>query len=107
MVIKQVDAEQGLVEIGSGLRNIEQYDLLGYYDNELIASLWKDNEDNWHWTKRLYGLNRIIDMYCYQKDISKVIGEFMNQVTEWLNDEMAYLKCMYKDLINKNIIIEE
>ena len=41
MVLRKVDVEQGLTEYLSQ-RNIEQYDLLGYYDDELIAVITMD-----------------------------------------------------------------
>ena len=54
MVLRQVDTEQGIVIYPN--RNIKQYDLLGYYNDELIASLWQDENQEWHWTKRLYNI---------------------------------------------------
>lgn len=106
MVLRKVDEEQGIVKYGCQ-RNVCQYDLLGYYDNELIASLWKDNENEWHWTKRLYNLESVVDMYEYRTDITEVISDFISQVTEWLNDEIAYLRDMYDDLAEEDIPIEE
>lgn len=107
MVIRNVDPEQGIVEFSYSQRNVKQYDLLGFYDNVLIASLWKDNENEWHWTKRLYNLESVVDMYEYRTDITEIISDFISQVTEWIDDEIAYLRDMYDDLAEEDIPIEE
>lgn len=106
MLVRKVAEEQGIVEFGYNQRNVEQYDLLGYYNDVLIASLWKDNENEWHWTTRLYGLESVVDMYEYHTDIAEVISEFVSQVAEWLNDEIAYLRDMYDDLAEEDIEVE-
>lgn len=106
MVIRNVDPKQGLTEY-LGQRNIKQYDLLGYYNDELIASLWKCNENEWHWTKRLYNLGINEDLGEYHCEFKEIASDFLEKVTEWLNDEIAYLRDMYDDLAEEDIPIEE
>lgn len=105
MIIKRVDEEQGLTEYLKQ-RNVEQYDLLGFYDDELIASLWKSNENEWHWTKRLYELGRNEYLGEYHCEFSQIVNDFIEEVTEWLGDEIAYLRDMYDDLAEEDIPIE-
>ena len=96
MVLKQVDEEKGIAKYPDV--NVKQYDLLGYYDDVLIASLWQDAENGWHWTKRLYGIERVVDMGIYDSDFKDVVCDFIDQVTEWLNDEIKYIQQMCDDL---------
>lgn len=106
MVLRKVDVEQELTEYLCQ-RNIEQYDLLGYYDDELIASLWKCNENEWHWTKRLYNLKTNEYLGKYYCEFNEIVSDFLKKVTEWLNDEIIYLRNMYDDLTDEDIPIEE
>ena len=105
MVLRQVDTEQSIVEYPN--RNIKQYDLLGYYDNELIASLWQDENLEWHWTKRLYNMGLVYDLGVYHCEFSEIASDFIDKVKEWLNDEIAYIENMYDDLAEKDISVEQ
>lgn len=107
MVLRNVDPEQGIVEYGYSQRNVKQYDLLGFYDNELIASLWKDQDNKWHWTKRLYNLGVVKDLGEYHCEFKEIASDFIDVVKDWLNDEIAYLSDMYDDLAEKDISVEE
>lgn len=105
MILRKVAEEQGITEY-LGQRNIEQYDLLGFYDDELIASLWKCNENEWHWTKRIYNIGVVEDLGEYHCEFKEIASDFLEKVTEWLNDEIAYLRDMYDDLAEEDIPIE-
>lgn len=105
MILKRVDEEQGLVEYSTD-RNVKQYDLLGYYNDELIASLWQDQNNEWHWNKRLYNIGTVYDLGEYHCEFSEIASDFIDKVTEWLNDEMAYIRCMYDDLHEEDLEIE-
>lgn len=107
MVLRKVDEEQGIVEYGYGQRNVCQYDLLGFYDDVLIASLWQDQDNEWHLTKRLYGMDTVEDLGEYHCEFQEVVSDFIDVVTEWLNDEIAYLRDMYDDLAEEDIPIKE
>lgn len=107
MVLRKVNEEQGIVEYIMSQYNVCQYDLLGYYDNELIASLWKDQDNEWHWTKRLYNVGIVEDLGEYHCEFKEIASDFIEKVTEWLNDEIAYLRDMYDDLAEEDIPIEE
>lgn len=90
--IIEVDTEQGIAEYG--YRNIRQFDMRAYYGEHLIASLWQDDEGNWHWTKRLYDLGTVEDVditYLEDKSLAGVIEEFAVIVQDWLEDEISYL----------------
>jgi len=98
MVLRKVDEEQGIVEYMYSQHNTQQYDLLGYYNDELIASLWQDQNKEWHWTKRLYDIGRVEDLGEYHCEFEQIASDFLDKVKEWLNDEIAYLRDMYDDL---------
>lgn len=90
--IIETDPEQGIAEYG--YRNMKQFDLRAFYGEHLIASLWQDDEENWHWTKRLYDLGSVEDVdvkYLDDKSIKGIIEDFAVRVTDWLNDEASYL----------------
>lgn len=105
MVLRKVTEEQGLIEF-LGQRNVEQYDLLGYYDDELIASLWKCSENEWHWTKRIYGIGVAEDLGEYHCEFKEIASDFLKKVTTWLNYEIVYLRDIYDGLAEKDISIE-
>ena len=104
MVLRQTDTEQSIVEYPN--RNIEQYDLLGYYNDELIASLWKDQNNEWHWTKRLFNMNKVYDLGVYHCEFSEIASDFIDKVKEWLHDEIVYIQDMYDDLAEEDIPVE-
>ena len=104
MVLRQTDAEQSIVEYPN--RNIEQYDLLGYYNDELIASLWKNEKNEWHWTKRLFNMNKVYDLGVYHCEFSEIASDFIDKVKEWLHDEIVYIQDMYDDLAEEDIPVE-
>lgn len=90
--IIETDPEQGIAEYG--YRNKKQFDLRAFYGEHLIASLWQDDEENWHWTKRLYDSGSVEDIdikYLDDKSIKGIIEDFCVRVTDWLNDEVSYL----------------
>ena len=90
--IIETDPEQGIAEYG--YCNKKQFDLRAFYGDHLIASLWQDNEENWHWTKRLYDSGSVEDIdikYLDDKSINGIIEDFFVRVTDWLNDEVSYL----------------
>lgn len=90
--IIETDPEQGIVEYGC--RNIRQFDMRAYSGNHLVASLWQDREENWHWTKRLYDIGVVEDVdttYLDDKTVAGVIEEFAVIVQDWLEDEISYL----------------
>lgn len=90
--IIETDPEQGIAEYGH--RNIRQYDMRAYYGSILIASLWQDNDEEWHWNKRLYdiGIVENLDITCLDdKSIVGIINEFAVIVQDWLDDEVSYL----------------
>lgn len=105
MILRNVNPEQGIVEYG--IRNKKQYDLLGFYNDELIASLWLGNDGEWRWTKRLYNLETVEEIGEYYGEFSEIVADFLSEVTEWLNDEIAYLRDMYDDLVEEDIPVEE
>lgn len=84
--------EQGIAEYG--YRNIKQFDLRAFYGEDIVASLWKDNEENWHWTKRLHDIGNVEDVdttYLEDKSILGIVKEFAVIVQDWLDDEIGYL----------------
>lgn len=106
MLIRKVNEEQSLVVYKKyGQRNVCQYDLLGFHNDTLIASLWQDQNEEWHWTIRLYNIESVADMHVYSTDITEVISYFISQVTEWLADEIVYLRNIYDDLTKEYIYV--
>ena len=86
-------------------KNIRQFDLRAYYDEILVASLWQDEEKNWHWTKRLYDIGTVEDMeteYLDNKSLKGIIAEFLICVRDWLEDEEDYLKSIRNELDEDN-----
>lgn len=95
MYIIKADPEQGIAEYGT--RNVKQFDMRAFYGNHLIASLWQDDEGNWHWTKRLYDLRTVEDVditYLEDKSILGIINLFAEEVHDWLDDEISYLTAL-------------
>lgn len=108
ITICSTDPEQGITEIG--YKNIRQYDLRAFYGKHLIASLWQDKEENWHWTKRLYDLGSVEDLeteYIDDKSIEGILNEFAVCVADWLNDESSYLHNIASSIDDmKEIVVE-
>lgn len=97
--IIETDPEQGIVEYG--YRNIRQFDMRAYSGNHLVASLWQDREENWHWTKRLYDIGFVEDVdttYLEDKFVLGIIKEFAVIVQDWLDDEISYLTSIKDDI---------
>lgn len=93
--IIEVDEEQGIAEYGT--RNIRQFDMRAYYGEHLIASLWQDGEENWHWTKRLYDIGTVTYLnttYLEDKSVLGIINHFAMEVHDWLEDEISYLTAL-------------
>lgn len=105
--INEVSPEQSITEYGC--RNIRQFDLSAYYNEHLIASLWQDKEGNWHWTKRLYGIDTVENIETDILDdtsLNGIISDFVEQVRDWLDDEEGYLHNLKNDLDeNLSIVI--
>lgn len=90
--IFKTNPEQGIAEYG--YRNIRQFDMRAYDGTHLVASLWQDENEDWHWTKRLYDIGNVEDVdttYLDDKSVAGVIKEFAVIVKDWLEDEISYL----------------
>lgn len=90
--IFKTDPEQGIAEYG--YRNIRQYNMTVFYGEHLVASLWQGENEDWHWTKRLYDIGNVEDVdttYLDDKSVAGVIKEFAVIVQDWLEDEISYL----------------
>ncbi len=90
--IIETDSEQMIAK--DGYRNMRQFDIQAYCNDHVVASLWQDEKEDWHWTKRLYDSENTEDMDIAElnnKTINGVIGEFVERVIAWLDDEAAYL----------------
>lgn len=103
MVLKRANEEQELTKC-FGQRNVLQYDLLNDYDM-LIASLWKCDENEWHCTKRLYNLGETEDLGEYECKFEVVVNDFLKKVSEWINDEIEFLRSIYNDFHSDDIPI--
>ena len=104
--VNEVDPEQGIAEYG--YKNVKQFDLTAFYNQHLIASLWQDKEENWHWTKRLYNMGTIEDInieYLDNKSLKGIISDFLVRVRDWIDDEESYLNSLKLDIDEEDLII--
>lgn len=95
MVLRNVDPEQEITTFG--IKNKKQFDLLGFYDDELMASLWLGNDGEWYWTKRLYNIESVHLLGEYG-EFDELAADFIEEVAIWIRDEIDYLQDMYNDL---------
>lgn len=65
--------------------------------------MWQDQDKEWHFTKRLYGLDTVEDLGEYHCEFKEIASDFIDKVTEWLDDEIAYLRDMYDDLAEEDV----
>lgn len=104
--VNAVEPEQGIVEYG--YKNIKQFDLTAFYNEHLIASLWQDEEENWHWTKRLYDIGTVenVDIeYLDDKSLKGIISDFLVRVRDWLDDEESYLNGLKVNIDEEDLIV--
>lgn len=104
--VNEVNPEQSITEYG--YKNIRQFDLTAFYNEHLIASLWQDEDENWHWTKRLYNIKTIEDIntqWLDDKSLKGIIADFLVRVRDWLDDEESYLNSLKIDIDKEDLIV--
>ena len=104
--VNAVEPEQGIVEYG--YKNVKQFDLTAFYNEHLIASLWQDEEENWHWTKRLYDIGTVEDVdieYLDDKSLKGIISDFLVRVRDWIDDEESYLHGLKLDIVEEDLVV--
>ena len=104
--VNEVDPVQGIAEYC--YKNVRQFDLTAFYNQHLIASLWQDEEENWHWTKRLYDMGSVEDIdteYLDDKSLKGIISDFLVRVRDRLDDEESYLNGLKNDIDEDDLIV--
>ena len=104
--VNEVNSEQEITEYG--YKNVRQFDLTAFYNEHLIASLWQDEDGDWHWTKRLYNIGTVEDIeteYLDDKSLKGIIADFLVRVRDWLDDEESYLNSLKIDIDEEDLIV--
>lgn len=104
--INETNPEQSITEYG--YKNVRQFDLTAFYNEHLIASLWQDEDKNWHWTKRLYNMGTVEDIdtqWLDDKSLKGIIADFLVRVRDWLDDEESYLNSLKIDIDEEDLIV--
>ena len=104
--VNEVNPEQSITEYG--YKNIRQFDLTAFYNEHLIASLWQDEDENWHWTKRLYNIKNVEDVeiqWLDDKSLKGIISDFIVRVRDWIDDEESYLNSLKIDIDEEDLIV--
>ena len=104
--INEVNPEQSITECG--YKNVRQFDLTAFYNEHLIASLWQDEDENWHWTKRLYNIGTVEDVdtrWLDDKSLKGIVADFLVRVRDWIDDEENYLNSLKIDIDEEDLIV--